>query len=186
MARMDGYAQDDTTAFVREVMLPGGPWHEPRIEPSACAFHLRAGRSSIHRWGIYAAEDIPARRRVIEYTGQRITLREGWRRRLRPQLYLFRCSARRLIDGGIGGSGAEFINHGCEPNLVARFDHRWTTRCAATSTRFPADAVRPVAAASSTHPTRPEPRFRFRHGARIIGGFPIRCGAWRLPGMTTS
>jgi uncharacterized protein len=124
MARMDGYAQDDTTAFVREVMLPGGPWHEPRIEPSACAFHLRAGRSSIHRWGIYAAEDIPARRRVIEYTGQRITLREGWRRRLRPQLYLFRCSARRLIDGGIGGSGAEFINHGCEPSLVARFDHR--------------------------------------------------------------
>ena len=104
--------------------MPGGRGHRPWIEPTACAFHLRAGRSSIHRWGIYAGEDIPARRRVIEYTGQRITLREGWRRRLRPQLYLFRCSARRLIDGGIGGSGAEFINHGCEPNLVARFDHR--------------------------------------------------------------
>jgi SET domain-containing protein len=121
---MDGQIEEDTTAFVREVLLPGGPGHRPRIERAACAFTLRAGRSSIHRWGIYAAEDIPARRRVIEYTGQRITLREGWRRRLRPQLYLFRCSARRLIDGGIGGSGAEFINHGCEPNLVARFDHR--------------------------------------------------------------
>jgi uncharacterized protein len=24
------------------------------------------------------------------------------------------------VDGAIGGSGAEFINHGCEPNLVAR------------------------------------------------------------------
>ena len=61
---------------------------------------------------------------MIEYTGERISLREAFRRRLRPQLYLFRCSARRLIDGGIGGSGAEFINHACAPNLVARFDHR--------------------------------------------------------------
>lgn len=115
---------EETTAFVREVLLSGGFLHQPKVEPSACTFRLRTGRSAIHRWGIYADEDIPARRRVIEYTGQRITLREGWRRRLRPQLYLFRCSARRLIDGGIGGSGAEFINHGCEPNLVARFDHR--------------------------------------------------------------
>lgn len=122
---MDGRrAREETTAFVREVLMPGGPGHQPRIEPAACRFRLRVGDSAIHRWGIYADEDIPARRRVIEYTGQRITLREGWRRRLRPQLYLFRCSARRLIDGGIGGSGAEFVNHGCEPNLVARFDHR--------------------------------------------------------------
>lgn len=113
-----------TTAFVRDVLLPGGPAHEPRLAPAACRFRLRLEPSRIHRWGVYADEPIPARRRVIEYAGQRITLREAWRRRLRPQLYLFRCSARRLIDGGIGGSGAELINHGCEPNLVARFDHR--------------------------------------------------------------
>ena len=41
-----------------------------------------------------------------------------------PQLHLFRCSARRLIDGGFGGSGAKFVDHACVPNLVARFDHR--------------------------------------------------------------
>lgn len=104
--------------------MPGGAHERPQLDPAACAFRLRLGRSRIHRWGVYADEDIPARRRVIEYTGQRIGLREAWRRRFRPQLYLFRCSARRLIDGGIGGSGAERINHGCEPNLVARFDHR--------------------------------------------------------------
>ncbi len=114
----------EVTPFVRDVLLPGGPWDTPRLDPSACAFRLRLARSRIHRWGVYAGEDIPARRRVIEYTGERITLREGWRRRLRPHLYLFRCSARRLIDGAIDGSGAERINHGCEPNLVARFDHR--------------------------------------------------------------
>lgn len=123
---MDGAfdPHEGLTDFVREVLLPGGPADAPRLDAAACAFRLRLGRSPIHRWGVYADEDIPARRRVIEYTGQRIGLREGWRRRLRPQLYLFRCSARRLIDGGIGGSGAERINHGCEPNLVARFDHR--------------------------------------------------------------
>ena len=123
---MDGVSTDacDLTDFVREVLLPGGPEHEPRLDPAACAFRLRLGRSRIHRWGVYAEQDIPARRRVIEYTGQRIDLREAYRRRLRPQLYLFRCSARRLIDGGIGGSGAERINHGCAPNLMARFDHR--------------------------------------------------------------
>lgn len=115
--------QEETTAFVREVLMPGGPWHRPRIDPATCAFRLRLGRSRVHRWGVFADEDLPARRRIIEYTGERIGAREGWRRRLRPQLYLFRCSARRWIDGGIGGGGAEFINHGCAPNLVARFDH---------------------------------------------------------------
>jgi len=117
-------SEDEPTPFVRDVLMPGGPGHVPRIAPAACRFRLRIAASGVHRWGVFAAEDIPARRRVIEYTGQRIGLREAWRRRLRPQLYLFRCSARRLIDGGIGGSGAEFINHGCTPNLVARFDHR--------------------------------------------------------------
>ena len=123
---MDGDAPSltESTAFVREVLLPGGPWHQPRIDEAACRFRLRLDCSRIHRWGVYADEDIPARRRVIEYTGERICLGEGWRRRFRPQLYLFRCSTRRLIDGGIGGSGAEFVNHGCAPNLIARFDHR--------------------------------------------------------------
>ncbi|HWS79226.1 MAG TPA: SET domain-containing protein-lysine N-methyltransferase [Thermomonas sp.] len=116
---MPGHA----TAFVREVLMPGGPAQVARLVPEACAFRLRIARSRIHRWGVYADEDIPARRRLIEYTGQRIGLAEAWRRRLRPQLYLFRCSARRWIDGGIGGSGAQYINHGCVPNLVASFDH---------------------------------------------------------------
>jgi len=92
----------------------------PRIEPGACYFAVSSGRSSIHRWGLFAAEPIPARRRVIEYTGQVIDEREAYRRRIRPHVYLFWIGAQRAIDGAVGGSGAEFINHGCEPNLVAR------------------------------------------------------------------
>ncbi len=111
---------DELTPFVREVMLPGSDSVLPRIVPDACYFRLRIGASPIHRWGVFADESIPARRRVIEYTGQRITPREAWRRRVRPLLYLFRTSANRFIDGAIGGSGAEYINHSCAPNLIAR------------------------------------------------------------------
>ena len=149
----------ETTAFVRDVLLPGGPWHEPRIDPAACAFQLRLARSRVHRWGVFAGEDIPFRRRVIEYTGERIGLREAWRRRLRPQLYLFRCSARRMIDGGIGGSGAEFINHGCEPNLVACIDHR----------RVFLTSLRPIA--------KGEELLLDYHVRGDIDPIPCRCGA---------
>jgi hypothetical protein len=45
---------------------------EPVINPERCRFKLRYGRSTIHRWGIFAEEVIPARRRVIEYTGEKI------------------------------------------------------------------------------------------------------------------
>jgi len=110
----------ELTAFVREVVIPGGPDAVPRIDPSACRFKLRHGRSRIDRWGIFAAEAIPRRRRVIDYTGQKIGRKEARRRAFRSRLFFFRVSERRVIDGAIGGSGAEFVNHSCEPNLVAR------------------------------------------------------------------
>jgi SET domain-containing protein len=113
-------AVSELTAFVREVVLPGTRVARPRMDASKCRFRVRSGRSPIHRWGIFAAEAIPARRRVIEYTGERITRTEGYRRRLRHHLYLFRCSQNRVIDGAPGGSGAEFINHSFEPNLRAQ------------------------------------------------------------------
>lgn len=110
----------ELTAFVREVVLPGGRDAVPSLDARFTRFQLRYGPSPIHRWGIFAGESIPARRRVIQYTGQRITSREAWRRRLRQHIYLFWLSPRFAIDGAIGGSGAEFINHSCDPNLYAR------------------------------------------------------------------
>jgi len=110
----------ELTAFVREVVLPGGPGAVPRLDPAACRFKLRHGRSKIDRWGLFAAEPIPPRRRVIDYTGEKINRKEARRRSLRTRLFFFRVSERLSIDGAIGGSGAEYINHGCEPNLVAR------------------------------------------------------------------
>jgi SET domain-containing protein len=90
----------------------------PRIDSAATAFRLEAKPSPIHRFGIFAAQAIPANVRVIEYTGERIGYREAERRRERPYLYLFWVAPGRLIDGAVGGSGAEFINHSCAPNLA--------------------------------------------------------------------
>ena len=67
-----------------------------------------------------AAEKIPARRCVIEYTGHKIDSHEVWHRRVRQHLYIFRLNQKWAIDGAIGGGGAEFINHSCNPNLVTR------------------------------------------------------------------
>ncbi len=91
---------------------------EPRIDKTATAFRLEARPSLIHRFGVFAAQLIPANVRIIEYTGERIGYREAERRRGRPYLYLFWVAPERLIDGAVGGSGAEFINHSCEPNVV--------------------------------------------------------------------
>ena len=110
------------TAFVREVVLPGSADVVPNIDSRFCRFDLKYARSPIHRWGIFAAENIPARRRAIEYTGQKIDTFEVLRRRFRHHLYIFRLNQKWGIDGAIGGSGAEFINHSCQPNLVARIN----------------------------------------------------------------
>jgi uncharacterized protein len=93
---------------------------KPVIDPFHTCFKLIVGKSNIHRWGIYAGERIPARRKIIEYTGQKISRRETKRRADEREFnYLFTLDPYWCIDGAIGGSGAEFINHSCEPNCYA-------------------------------------------------------------------
>jgi SET domain-containing protein len=92
-----------------------------RIDPRYTCFGIKLARSKIHRWGVYATERIPANRKVIEYTGERISRRETKRRADGTDLiYLFTLDDYWTLDGSVGGSGAEYINHSCEPNLVSR------------------------------------------------------------------
>src|SRR5689334_8857530 len=89
----------------------------PVIDPRHTPFRLEIRTSRIHGRGVYALERIPARRKVIEYTGERISRRETKRRGEGPLTYLFTLDNYWTIDGAVGGSGAEIINHSCEPNL---------------------------------------------------------------------
>ena len=92
----------------------------PRIDPKFAVFPLVIRKSKIHRYGVYARERIPANRKVIEYTGERINRAETKRRGDGEYTYLFTLDNYWTLDGAISGSGAEIINHSCEPNVVAR------------------------------------------------------------------
>ena len=91
----------------------------PKIDERYACFRLKIRESKIHRFGVYAAEPIPANRKVIEYTGERISRRETKRRGSGKFTYLFTLDNYWTLDGAIGGSGAEIINHSCDPNLRA-------------------------------------------------------------------
>jgi SET domain-containing protein len=92
---------------------------KPVINPKFACFNLVIRQSKIHQRGVYAGERIPARRKVIEYTGEKISRRETKRRGQGDLTYLFTLDDYWTLDGACGGSGAEIINHSCDPNLYA-------------------------------------------------------------------
>jgi uncharacterized protein len=91
----------------------------PVIDERFTCFKLSVKPSGIHRHGLYAEEFIPKRRKVIEYTGERINRRETRRRsdEQASMIYLFTLDNYWTLDGSVGGSGAEYINHSCDPNI---------------------------------------------------------------------
>jgi uncharacterized protein len=96
------------------------PVKAPTIDPRYACYKLAIRQSRIHHRGVYALERIPAGRKVIEYTGEKISRRETARRGQGDLTYLFTLDKYWTIDGAFGGSGAEIINHSCEPNLYTR------------------------------------------------------------------
>jgi uncharacterized protein len=96
------------------------PVRSPVIDPRYACFNLLIRRSRIHRFGVYAGERIPAHRKVIEYTGERLNRRDAKYRDRGTYTYLFAVDNYWTLDGAVGGSGAEIINHCCDPNLISR------------------------------------------------------------------
>ena len=81
------------------------------------ASKVEVRESPIHGRGCFATERIPAKTRVFEYTGRRISELEANERYWnRPNLYLFALRDGMIIDG-IGM--ASLVNHSCSPNCKA-------------------------------------------------------------------
>ena len=81
----------------------------------------RVRQSKIHGRGVFAARRIRKGTRIIEYVGERVTHAEADRRyEDRPaddnHTFLFIVDARTVIDAGVDGNAARFINHACDPN----------------------------------------------------------------------
>jgi SET domain-containing protein len=96
------------------------PVQAPRIDPQYTCFDIVIRRSKIHRYGVYAKERIPANRKVIEYTGMRLNRKDAAAIESGEYTYLFAVDDYWTLDGARGGSGAEIINHSCDPNLISR------------------------------------------------------------------
>lgn len=82
---------------------------------------FRVRRSRIHGRGVFAARRIRSGTRIIEYTGERVSHAEADRRYAdRPETdnhtFLFTVDSRTVIDAGIDGNDARWINHSCNPN----------------------------------------------------------------------
>lgn len=84
------------------------PWHNVR-------------QSTLHGNGVFAARDIPAGTRIIDYGGRRITSEQA--DAMHPvnpddpfHTFFFSLSSGKIIDGGNRGTDARWINHSCAPN----------------------------------------------------------------------
>jgi len=78
-------------------------------------------RSRIHGSGVYAAREIPKGTRIVEYLGDRISHAQADARyEAKGQddghTFLFVVSSKVVIDAGVDGNEARFINHSCDPN----------------------------------------------------------------------
>lgn len=85
-------------------------------------FEIR--RSSIQGRGVFATRRIREGRQLIEYRGERISDDEGDRRYPfeddeRHHTFLFRLEDGSVIDAGVRGNAAKYINHSCDPNCEA-------------------------------------------------------------------
>jgi uncharacterized protein len=77
--------------------------------------------SALHGLGVFAACRIAPGTRVIEYLGERVShaqadRRYGHKDARDNHTLLFIVDARTVIDAGVGGNEARFVNHSCEPN----------------------------------------------------------------------
>jgi uncharacterized protein len=89
--------------------------------PRQLPFELR--NSPIQGTGAFATRPIRKGARIIEYKGERVSHDEADSRYEEdgdhPHVVLFVVDKRTVIDAGVGGNEARFINHSCDPNCEA-------------------------------------------------------------------
>jgi hypothetical protein len=77
-------------------------------------------RSDIQGWGVYATQTISKNTRIIDYAGEKISNQESLKREGRyikqGHIWCFKLTNRTVIDAGVGGNDARFINHSCRAN----------------------------------------------------------------------
>jgi SET domain-containing protein len=110
---------------------------KPPLRRRTPLFEVR--HSPIHGYGVFAARRIRKGTTVVEYLGDRVSHAQADARYEDKDpndnhTFLFTVDAKTVIDGGVNGNEARYINHGCDPNCES------TTR----SKRIFIDAIRTI------------------------------------------
>lgn len=94
-----------------------------RVEVTETGCRIIRKKSKIAGWGVYAAAPINKNKRIIQYTGEKISSDEADRRETKyqkkGQIWCFTLNRRWYRDGNVGGSTARFINHACKGNCYS-------------------------------------------------------------------
>jgi uncharacterized protein len=88
-------------------------------QPPTPLFEVRHSR--VHGHGVFALRRIRKGTNIIEYVGDRVSheladTRYEDKDPLDGHTFLFTVDEKTVIDAGINGNEARFVNHGCDPN----------------------------------------------------------------------
>ena len=100
----------------------GGP-------PIATSALIEVRDSPVHGRGVFAAQHISKGTRIIEYLGDRVSHKAADDRyedhdENDNHTFLFIVDKNTVIDAGVGGNDARFINHQCEGNCESVIENR--------------------------------------------------------------
>jgi len=100
-----------------------------KVRPVRGAPLFEVRKSAVHGLGAFALRRIRKGTRLIEYLGDRVSHEEADRRyedRVceESHTFLFIVDARTVIDAGVGGNDARFINHSCNPNCETTIERK--------------------------------------------------------------
>ena len=89
----------------------------PAVRPAYQKFDVAVHKSGIDGFGAFAAEAIPAHRKIGEIRGEAISVAEARERAIgRQRIMIVEISARKAIDASGSSDPMRFTNHGCSPN----------------------------------------------------------------------
>ena len=129
-------------------------------------------RSPIHGRGVFAARTIARGEAIIEYRGRRISMEAA---EALPDsdpgnpyhTFLFELDDGRVIDAGVRGNAARWINHSCTPNCVPYEDDRGRVMITARRTIHPGEEL------SYDYRLNVEGR----RTKKLLAAYRCRCGA---------
>jgi SET domain-containing protein len=103
-------------------LSPASPGASPATPPRRRrAYAVEVKPSPIDGHGAFAAEPIPARRKIGEIGGETLSVKEARRRaKTQRRIMIVEVSERVAIDASQSGDPLRFTNHSCRPNAVLR------------------------------------------------------------------